>query len=94
MTKSAEETLIDRIQGELTGAEGWNIQFQLDLLSASCIVGNLQLAISHPENTGPAAEVARKLIADIRRGLGERGFLAHVAMIDLGELKTRRQTPV
>ena len=44
------------------------LKVELHIYQAIAIIGNLQLALRHPSNTGPTAAITRKFIA----GLQER----------------------
>jgi hypothetical protein len=79
------ESLIEEVNAESQLVGDWKIQFELDLSAAISLCGNLQLALRHPSNNGPAADTARQLINDIRTGIQERGLTAHAKLIALGD---------
>lgn len=87
MRESAVTVLVQRAAEEVKIADGsgWKINVELDLSSAIQICGNLQLALRHPANNGPSAELARKFIRMVREGIRDRGFAAHADMIGLGD---------
>jgi hypothetical protein len=77
--------LVHRALEEQERAGDWKIQFELDLTSLMSLCGNLQLALRHPLNSGPGAQIARRLIDDVRAGLLRCGFTAHAELIGLGD---------
>lgn len=46
---------------------------QTDALTAWCILSHLQLALRHPDNTGPTAQTAREVAEQIIATLTEPG---------------------
>jgi hypothetical protein len=56
----------------------------LDLTALACMVGNLQLALRHPANTGPSSEVARRIIEEITQRIKAEGFPVHAEIMRLG----------
>ena len=45
----------------LLGAMSQPLQLELTPMQAAALLGNLQLALRHPGNTGPSAEVTRDI---------------------------------
>lgn len=87
MSKVAEqECLVQRIREERERlGDEFQLPVLLDLDSALCLVGNLQLALRHPENTGPSAAVARRAIDGIIERAREAGYSAHAELMKLGD---------
>lgn len=65
---------------------GSGLQFpvMLDLPAALAIIGNLQLALRHPANTGPSARTARYFCQEIICRMREAGFVANAEIARLG----------
>lgn len=42
------------------------LTIELTILQAISIIGNLQLALRHPANNGPSADIAKKFIERLR----------------------------
>lgn len=85
MPARTEERLLREATAEAR-REGQPVtRFELDLPSVPSLCGNLQLALRHPLNSGPSAQIARRLIDDTIAGLKARGFTAHAEMIALGD---------
>jgi hypothetical protein len=81
-----KECLTRRVQDELERlGDGFELPVHLDLTAALCLVGNLQLALRHPGNTGPSAQVARMIIDGVIARMKEAGYLAHAEVMRLGD---------
>ena len=72
----------ERLGGELFPVFAFVL---LDLDSALCLVGNLQLALRHPGNTGLSAKTARETIDGIIERAREAGYSAHAELMKLGD---------
>ena len=64
--------------------ESAHFELQFDIATALYLVGNLQLALRHPENTGAAAAVARETVAGLIEAMRKDGFRAHAELASLG----------
>lgn len=75
-------------QRNSTRSEGIILPVALDLTSALAIVGNLQVALRHPANNGPAAKIARQVVDSIIEMMLDAGFpaLAELAMLGYNPL--------
>lgn len=84
---AAKESLLRRCAEERVRSKAANFRLpvEMDLESAICIVGNLQLALRHPQNNGPSAKVARDTIDGIIRRMRESGLTAHAELARLGD---------
>jgi hypothetical protein len=71
-----DEYLFRRMMGELACAIQPVVQVDLEPKEALAIIGNLQLALRHPANTGPSATYARAMIAGMIQRLIDFGFPA------------------
>ena len=60
--------------------EGLLIGTMLDPFAALCVIGQLQLAARHPENSGPALEEGVKFAAQLAESLPESAQ----ALVELG----------
>jgi hypothetical protein len=87
MSPQQEERFLRRVAKErLTShGEAFFLPIHLDLTSAVELVGNLQLALRHPENRGHAAQMARQMIDGIIQKVKEAGFDAHAELMLLGD---------
>lgn len=56
----------------------------MDLTNILAVVGNLQLALRHPSNTGPSSELVRKTLDLIISRVEEDGFPVHAEAMRLG----------
>ncbi len=65
--------------------EGFVLPVELDLDSALCLIGNLQLALRHPANRGISSKVARQTIDGIMVRMREAGYVAHAELAALGD---------
>jgi hypothetical protein len=78
---SEEEELYARFAGEmnalLSSHEG--IQIQLDRVQCFFLLGQLQLALKHPENTGASASFARTLAKLLQDAVSVSPAIAAVA---------------
>lgn len=83
----ARETLLRRCDEERVRSDAarFKLPVELDLHSALCVIGNLQLALRHPANSGPSAEVARTAIDGMIRRMREAGLTAHAELARLGD---------
>jgi hypothetical protein len=60
-------------------------QVHLEFTAALALIGNLQLALRHPANTGPSSEVARTFIDGLIDRIRDAGFPANAEMLRLGD---------
>lgn len=72
-------------EADTVEAKTFSLEVHLDLVSCQCLVGNLQLALRHPSNTGPSSTVARQVIEGIIERVRSRGLLANAAILELGD---------
>ena len=77
--------LLERARAEYDQAAAWSLPIELDLHSALCLVGNLQLALRHPGNKGPSAAVARRIVDGIIERFEANGLPAHAEAARLGD---------
>jgi hypothetical protein len=56
----------------------------LDAMSVSVLIGNLQLALRHPDNGGAAADVCRHVVAELLALLRGAGLSHSVFLAELG----------
>lgn len=55
------------------------------LATAVAVIGNLQMSLRHPDNTGEAARIVRNVIDQMLAKLVRDGFLATAAVAALGD---------
>ncbi len=79
-----EECLVRRVAAEAEAHDEYILPLHLDLLALLTLVGNLQLSLRHPANTGPSALAARQIIEQIIERLREDGLTAHAELATLG----------
>lgn len=85
-TTSGPDSLVQRLREERERlGDEFRLPVILDLDTALCIVGNLQLALRHPGNRGASAEVARTTIDGIIERTRTAGYAAHAQLMKLGE---------
>jgi hypothetical protein len=83
MTPERElQALMQRLEAEVD--ETYSIPVTLTPQAAICLIGQLQLALRHPGNTGAAAHVGRKMIEGLLARLREGGFPAHAELAEMG----------
>lgn len=80
-----QELLMRRMQEEYDRTPPFSLPVTLDLHSALSLVGNLQLALRHPQNNGAAAAVARRIIDGIIERFEQAGLAAHAEAARLGD---------
>lgn len=82
-----KESLLERCDRERLGCDvsRFKLPLQFDLPGALAIIGNLQLALRHPANTGPSAQIARDAIDAMIRSMRECGLTAHAELARLGD---------
>ena len=73
-----------RAEAEGIGSE-WKLPVEIDLLSAMCLVGNLQLALRHPNNHGHSAQVAREFIDGVIERMEQCGLVVTARIMRLGD---------
>lgn len=86
MTREQFEDVSRRAKVEEASELGqeWQLPIVLDSTTAMAVCANLQLALRHPGNRGPTADVARKVVAGIIEAYRECGLLAHAQLAELG----------
>lgn len=67
-----EEALADRIR------QGGTIQLELTVMEAWALIGQVQLALRHPENNGDAAGIAEPVARRLQAAIATEGVLAEV----------------
>jgi hypothetical protein len=77
--------LINRCAIEAEDLDDFTVPLHLDLNSALALVGNLQLALRHPDNTGSAAAVARQIIDGLIARMTASGLEANAELARLGD---------
>jgi hypothetical protein len=87
MSPQQEERFLRRVAKERRTQQGeaFFLPIHLDLTNALELVGQLQLALRHPENRGLAAQMARQMIDGIIQKVKEAGFDAHAELMLLGD---------
>ncbi len=55
------------------------LRLEIDRVTAWVVLAQLQLALRHPENMGPSAEIARAIAQQLQSLVASRGALAVVA---------------
>jgi hypothetical protein len=82
-----KENLLERCDRERLQceAEQFRLAIELDLAAALAIIGNLQLALTHPGNKGLSAQTVREVIAGMIRRMREAGLAAHADLARLGD---------
>lgn len=82
-----EQQLLERCNVEATTpeADAFLFHLALDLTSTLAIVGQLQLALRHPGNTGPGAQIARNTANFLIGGLAGAGLVAIAELARLGD---------
>lgn len=48
------------------------LTLELDLTGTLALIGNLQLALRHPENTGPTSKITRNLVGTLAKIVQEK----------------------
>lgn len=83
MLGAEADSLYAAFEREMVALQGDTARFvlELSLLDAFTVLGQLQLALRHPDNTGPAAQIARRIAGRIEAGLPQGGAIARVAQL-------------
>ena len=63
----------------------FRMPLHLDLTAGCALIGNLQLALRHPDNVNESARVARQIIDGLITMMATCGFHAHAEMCRLGD---------
>ena len=81
-----QEILLRRAAAEMKAANAhqYQIPVHLDLASAMCLIGAVQLALRHPKNVGPSATAVRKMTDELIERIREDGFEANAEIARLG----------
>lgn len=66
------------------------IPIELDATSTVQLISQLQLALRHPDNTGPGSDLAKVLLRSLTRVLSEMGYEAHAELAAMGDPMTPR----
>lgn len=61
-----------------------NFPIELDLDAALSIIGNLQLALRHPNNTGTPAQVAQRFVSGLIDRIRAAGYIHNATLAELG----------
>lgn len=79
--------IVRRMTKEFQQLDGANFRLpvMLDLDSSLCLVGLLQLALRHPDNTGRCARTAQAIIGGVIDSLHEAGFHAAAELAGCGD---------
>lgn len=77
---------LKRCEEELRDADqrGFTLTLELNFTSLIALVANVHLALRHPSNTGPCAEISRAILSQITESLKKAGLHANAEMILLG----------
>ena len=80
-----KERLIREGAEEVVTFREFVLPIYLELQPLLCMVGNLQLALRHPANTGPSARIVRKIVDQIIERVPEEGLIATAELLRLGD---------
>jgi hypothetical protein len=78
MHEIIDEAAVEAALAELQVREA-PVLIELQPIEAWVLLGQLQLALRHPENTGPSAKITRVLARHIQARVAGSGVLAAVA---------------
>jgi len=93
MTDEEKEALILRVAEEQHHDSDFQLLLYLDLTIALSLIGSLQLALRHPLNTGPSAQITREFIDGIIGRMQGSGYPAHAELARLGYDPTHDEPP-
>lgn len=85
LSEEQERELLDRVTAEAVARPEFILPLHLDLHTAMCLVGALQLALRHPRNIGPASQIVRNIADSIIDRLAVDGLQATAEMLRLGD---------
>lgn len=71
MTQTNEDNDVDLARIAQVLADAPDVTITMQPMAAITVIGQLQLALRHPENVGPGADLTRLVIIALRRGLPE-----------------------
>jgi hypothetical protein len=84
VTKAEQKSLFAEVEREVAAADGYKVELTFDLGSAIMLVGQLQLALRHPHNTGAGAQSMARVIAVIIEHLRAAGHIYAARLAELG----------
>lgn len=71
-TDAEHEAILARATAVLYETSAAPVHFELDLILVVALIGQLQLAFRHPENTGPTQAMLREFVRDLIERLGQQ----------------------
>lgn len=80
----SDELLLEAFSKEVDSMRDSGVNLHLDLMVLMVVVGNIQLALRHPENHQSSAKVAREFVFSVRTVLLDRRLYACVETLDRG----------
>lgn len=84
MTKEQEDKMLAEVQAERTEFRGYQLPLLLGSVEVVALIGQLQLALRHEKNTGPAATISRRLAEHLVARLRKDGLVKHAAIAEMG----------
>lgn len=82
MLGAEAESLYARFEREMVALQGdWALSLELSALQAFTLLGQIQVALRHPDNVGPAAKIGRELAECLQAALPKGGAIAEVARL-------------
>jgi hypothetical protein len=91
--EQSKQKLLERCSQEQRQADDrdFRLPVVMDLTELLSLVGNVQLALRHPQNTGPASQIARDIVRQIAERVRQEGFPANAEIMLLGSDPTYDQ---
>ena len=84
MTASEQQALFDAAKTEVAIMGDVTIRIDFDVGSLIGLIGQLQLALRHPGNTGPTGNLTRGLVAKLIEHIRRKGFPRCAEIAELG----------
>ena len=72
-TTLSDAEIFDRYVQEVRDRQEATVRFELEIFPALVVVGNLQLALGHLDNSDPSSALTRKIALEIEKEIGAIG---------------------
>lgn len=85
MTKGDQRALVNCAMAEQKRRPDFVLPIEIDVGMVMALIGNIQLALRHPANTGASATSAKAIVAMFIQRLKEENFTCTAAIAELGD---------
>ena len=85
LTNGYKCDLLHRVAVEQAASRDWKLPVVMDVQVLMSVVAALQLALRHPKNIGPSAQIVRDVLNQIIERVEGEGFCAVAELMKLGD---------